>query len=282
MKASPTVSIIMPTFNRAYTIKDAINSIVDQSYKNWELIVVDDGSTDNTKSLINSIGDERIKYLSQHNQGPAVARNFGISEAKGKWIAYLDSDNEFLSKYLEVMLDSLDIHPRVVFAIPRLNYSLELYEKGKLIRSIDHSSKIPVNLSIEDIFLKTFHFDTNGLIHLRELFDEGIKWDKAMCGMEDWELALTIGDKYPEGFLYVPVKLANYHQRYGGDGMVSNHNYQEIADAFEQIYQKHRNDSLLAGQDWYPAKVLKWQKLQKESDEGKQPPFYQYYFQDID
>jgi len=279
MKKQPDVSIIMPTYNRAYTIKNSIGSVLAQTYKNWELIVVDDGSTDNTKDVIEGIGDERIVYYHQKNGGAAAARNCGLSLSQGKWIAYLDSDNELFPHYLETMFSWLTTHPKAVFAIPRAHRTQELYENGKLIKLIDDSGDTPPGLGIKDIFMKNLHLDTNGYMHLKRLYDEGIRWDVSLKAMEDWDLAMTMGDKYPEGFLYVEEVLYNYHQRYGGDGIVSNSQYGDWAEVFEQIYQKHKNDKMLRGQTWYPQKVEKWARLQKEYEKGEQPPYYLYYFQ---
>jgi glycosyltransferase involved in cell wall biosynthesis len=275
----PTVSIVMPTFNRAYIIENSIKSVLSQSYENWELIIVDDGSTDNTRELIESIGDSRIVYVYQENKGPAAARNYALTIAHGKWIAYLDSDNEFFSNYLGTMLSWLSRYPAVVFAIPRSHRLLELYENGKLLNFIDDSGDSPPGIGVKDIFMKSLHLDANGFIHLKRLFDEGIEWDSNLPMMEDWDLAMTMGEKYPYGFLYVEEYLVNYHQRYGGDGIISNSCYADVAEAFERIYHKHKNDTMLAGQNWYPQKVEKWLDLQKEFKAGKQPPYRLYYFQ---
>ncbi|HUD07226.1 MAG TPA: glycosyltransferase family 2 protein [Candidatus Saccharimonadales bacterium] len=274
----PRVSIVIPTFNRAWIIKNAIDSVINQTISDWELIVVDDGSTDNTQALVKSIEEGRIKLFSQKNKGPAEARNLGISKSNGKWIAYLDSDNEFLPNYLEVMLKHLESDHSKVFAIPKLDYTLEQYENGKLIKTVDYSEKIPDDANISDIFERTFHFDTNGLMHLRRIFDEGTRWDADVSVMEDWEFALSIGEKYPEGFLFVPEILANYHQRYGSDGMVASRSYQDIADGFEVIYSKHKNDKMMKKQKWYPSRVKKWSELQKKYEAGDAPPHHEYYF----
>lgn len=269
----------MPTYNRAYIIKGAIQSVLDQTYRDWELVIIDDGSTDDTKNVIRKINDGRIVYKKQMNQGAAAARNHGLELSRGKWIAYLDSDNELFPNYIERMLYWLGKNPKAVFAIPRAHRTQELYENGKLIKLIDDSSDTPPGLGIKDIFMKNLHLDTNGYMHLRRLFEEGITWDSKLHAMEDWDLAMTMGDKYPDGFLYVEEVLYNYHQRYGGDGIVSNSKYSDWAETFEQIYQKHKNDKMLAGQQWYPSRVEKWRRLQKEFEEGKQPPYYLYYFQ---
>lgn len=99
------VSIIMPSYNTANFIKGAINSIIDQTYQNWELIIVDDCSTDHTDEVIKSFGDNRIVYLkNKKNSGAATSRNRALREAKGKWIAFLDSDDFWKPEKLEHQL----------------------------------------------------------------------------------------------------------------------------------------------------------------------------------
>lgn len=96
------VSIIMPSYNTATLIKDSINSILCQTYSNWELIIVDDCSTDNTDEVVFQISDNRIKYLkNDKNCGAALSRNRALREAKGKWIAFLDSDDLWAPEKLE-------------------------------------------------------------------------------------------------------------------------------------------------------------------------------------
>lgn len=281
MTNAPLVSFIMPTYNRAYIIQTAINSILAQTRSNWELIVVDDGSTDDTKQLVAAIGDPRIRYYYQQNKGAGAARNIAIGYAKGEWIAYLDSDNELYPNYLEVMLRELKAHPHAVFAIPRAKRTLELYKDGKLVKLIDNSDDTPPGLTIKDIFMKKLHLDTNGFIHLRRIFGGSIQWDTRLYGMDDWDLAMRIGTKYPKGFLYVEEVLYNYHQRYGGDGIVSNATYKDWARTFEVIYQTHKDSPLLVGQEWYPSRVEKWNKLQEEFETGQRGPYYLYYFENI-
>jgi len=95
-------SIILPTFNRGHMIHLAIESVLNQTYKDWELIIVDDGSTDNTKDLIDEFieKDNRIQYLYQKNKERSAARNNGIKEAKGSWLCFLDSDDIYHSSHL--------------------------------------------------------------------------------------------------------------------------------------------------------------------------------------
>ena len=96
------VSIIMPSYNTASYIAESIQSVIDQTYKDWELIIVDDFSTDKTDEVVKQFSDERIKYLkNEKNSGAAVSRNTALIEAKGKWIAFLDSDDLWMPDKLE-------------------------------------------------------------------------------------------------------------------------------------------------------------------------------------
>ena len=156
MENKVSVSIIIPTYNRAYCIASAIQSVINQSRKDWELIIVDDGSTDATKELVASFGDNRIKYFLQENGGAAKARNYGVSKAQADWIAYLDSDNELFPEYIETMFTWLEKFPKTVFAIPRAKRTLELYENGELIKNIDDSKDTPAGITLQDIFYKNF------------------------------------------------------------------------------------------------------------------------------
>lgn len=103
---SQKISIIMPTYNRGPLIACAIRSILQQTYTNFELIIVDDGSTDRTREVVESFEDARIRYVFQQNKGVSAARNTGLSHAEGQYIAYLDSDNEWRSRYLEYSIKS--------------------------------------------------------------------------------------------------------------------------------------------------------------------------------
>ena len=104
------VSIIMPSYNTAPYIAESIQSVLDQTYENWELIIVDDCSTDDTDSVVSSyLSDSRIKYLkNERNSGAAVSRNKALREAKGKWIAFLDSDDLWLPNKLQKQISFME------------------------------------------------------------------------------------------------------------------------------------------------------------------------------
>ena len=104
----PLITVVIPTYNRASLLKKAIGSVLDQTYNNLELIIADDGSTDDTKQVVGSIGDPRIKWIGLPHTGHiGNVRNAGARAGKGKWIAFLDSDDQWLSDKLELQLEAV-------------------------------------------------------------------------------------------------------------------------------------------------------------------------------
>ena len=104
----PFYSVIIPTYNRAKLISEAIKSVLEQTFKDWELIIVDDGSTDNTKETVQKFYDERIKYHYQENQERSAARNTGIDLATGDYLCFLDSDDYYLENHLQSFKKVID------------------------------------------------------------------------------------------------------------------------------------------------------------------------------
>ncbi len=276
------VSVIIPTFNRAYRLPTTLASVLAQTHRNWELVLVDDGSTDNTREVVAAVGDERIRYFNQENKGQSAARNHGLDEARGEYIVFLDSDNEFEPTLLEkeVALFAHDAAAHSV--IPKGRKFHELYQDGQLIESREAPSYPPDDVAniAKDIFMRTFIFDPTGFCHTAKIRDAGIRFDESMRYMEDWDYVMTIAERFPDGFRYLAEPLYTYHLRYGGDGVVSSKSYATNADTFEYIYQKHKGDRLMEGQTWYPQRVEKWRKIQADFEAGLEPPPHLYYFKD--
>ena len=113
---SPLVSVVIPTFNRAATIVRAVESVLQQTYRPLELIVVDDGSTDGTSEVLQAYG-KAVVYVRQDNAGPAAARNRGIRESQGDMVAFLDSDDVWLAAKLERQVALAGIIGQLAFAV---------------------------------------------------------------------------------------------------------------------------------------------------------------------
>ena len=97
----PEISIITPTFNRALLLPRMINSVLDQTFKNWELIIMDDGSTDDTAHIMMQFNDKRIKFHAGGNSGEADKRNYGVQLAQSEYVIFVDSNDEVISNWLE-------------------------------------------------------------------------------------------------------------------------------------------------------------------------------------
>lgn len=108
MSTAPFFSVVIPVYNRAGPLGNALRSVLAQSCRDFEIVVVDDGSTDNPKQTVDRFSDPRIRYVRQDNRGGGAARNAGIDNARGRFIAFLDSDDEFLPNHLETMKRLLD------------------------------------------------------------------------------------------------------------------------------------------------------------------------------
>lgn len=182
-------SVIIPTFNRSKLLKNTIESILNQEYSNFELIIIDDGSTDNTEQIVCSITDERIKYFRKTNGERGAARNYGLSKSTGNYIVYFDSDdimypkclllaNNFISNNLQTEIFHIDYEIKN-FKGEKINY-----KKNDLI-NINHELISGNPLSCINVFIRKD-------IALKNLFNE----DRALSGLEDWELWLRLAVNY--------------------------------------------------------------------------------------
>lgn len=113
MQDNPLVSIVIPTYNRRQYVADAIESCLAQTYRNCEIIVVDDGSSDGSEDFLQARYGDRVHYIYQDNQGPGIARNRGIEAARGEFIHFLDADDQLHERKIEIGLEAFQSHPQV-------------------------------------------------------------------------------------------------------------------------------------------------------------------------
>lgn len=181
LTARPLVSVIMPTWNRAFTIGEAIQSLISQSYPDWELLVCDDASTDRTADVVHGFDDPRIRYLSLLKSNGAGARNHGLAAARGTYIAYLDSDNIWHPLYLEMMLSRL-----MAEGGPMLAYAgyLDTVTEGAQV-TLDKIAMAPYRAL--PLVQRNF-IDLNTIMHHRALYDWLGGFDPALPRLQDWDL----------------------------------------------------------------------------------------------
>tara|TARA_Y100000741_G_scaffold70086_1_gene50981 strand:- start:11883 stop:12776 length:894 start_codon:yes stop_codon:yes gene_type:complete len=131
---NPLISIVLPTYNHAKLIGNAIKSIINQSYKKWELIIIDNNSTDNTSKVISEFKSDKIKVFKINNNGViATSRNFGIKKSTGEWIAFIDSDDIWYSNKLSIVVSFITIHKdHHVFCHDEIMNNLKTKTKKKL------------------------------------------------------------------------------------------------------------------------------------------------------
>jgi glycosyltransferase involved in cell wall biosynthesis len=190
------ISIIIPVYNREEELKRAITSVIEQTIKNWELIVIDDFSEKDIKSIVNSFSDERIKYYRLDKKGNAnVCRNLGIKNAKGEYIAMLDSDDEWLPKHLEKSLQLLNI-----LNVDGLFSSYKVFDgetyRNAIIRSMRENESM-LNYILDGNSAATpTHF-------YKSTCAKEILWDEEFQRHQDYDFAIRFSKKYS----FSPVQL---------------------------------------------------------------------------
>lgn len=199
------VSIILPTYNRRHIIKKAINSVLTQTYTDFELIIVDDCSTDATDLMIEEYKERRIKYVrNDHNLGPSASRNRGADIADGDYIAFIDSDTEWIADKLEKQMNLITSEKRVGMV-----YS-PIFKIGETSRFVYPPEDIPFALKSGDIFYSLLQIplvDTPTMLIPRMVWEEMGGFCEALHSLEDYELSLRIAKEYyvlmyPEPLIY--------------------------------------------------------------------------------
>lgn len=232
------VSIIIPVYNCEKYIGKCIESILKQSYKNIEIIIVNDGSKDKTSEVINlfSANDNRVIYIEQQNSGPSVARNNGISKATGEYITFIDSDDYIESNYIEALLDAIQKNKRDIVCC---GYN-DISEYG-IVKHTDFMEK-------NDITKNQFLYDvcqgTGGVlwnkIFKKDILDKyNIKMEKDIFMCEDLIFVLRYGS-HCNSFGYIDKYLYNYN-RLNSSSISTNiskdyiNNYIEVCKKIEVI-----------------------------------------------
>lgn len=180
-------SIVVPTYNRAHLIKKTLQSLLDQTYKDFEVIVVDDGSTDETESVVCSLTDVRIFYYKKNNAERATARNFGSGKATGEYVNFFDSDDLAYPNHLQCAYNLIQMYDAQIFA---LNYVVE-DENGKLLRRGSKFYDLNRQLIFGNLINCTPVFVKKNLV-FEFPFDE----DKKLTGSEDYLLWLKLSARF--------------------------------------------------------------------------------------
>ncbi len=187
----PLISVIMPVYNGEKTIRETIESVFNQTFPDWELIVINDGSQDATLEILNSIQDPRLRVFSYPNAGQATSRNRGISQACGEYISFIDADDLWTPDKLEAQLQVLQANPQAAVA----------YSWTKCIDEVGQVSRRGSHISVTgDVYknLLVVNFLENGSNPLirRQALNEVGSFDESLTPAEDWDLWLRLAARY--------------------------------------------------------------------------------------
>ncbi len=239
---NPEVSVIIPTYNRAHLIKRAIQSVLNQTYQNFEIIVVDDGSVDNTEEVVKNFNNQKIRYIRYNeNKGVAAARNTGIKATRGDYIAFQDSDDEWFPNKLERQMEVFkNVSPEVGVVYTgtwRIRNNERIYlplftgkqREGNICKELKENFVMPAPAAIVK----------------KECFNRVGMFEERLPRLVDWELWLRIS-KYYE-FKYISEPLVT--QYYTPNSISTDLN--AYIEAHKLILEKHfeefkKNKKLLA------------------------------------
>jgi len=205
----PTVSVVIPTYNRAHLIGKAIQSVFNQSYQDFEIIIIDDGSTDNTEEIIKGYKDKRINYIKhERNQGISAARNIGIKKARGEYIAFLDSDDEWLPEKLDKQIKVFQNEPPEVGVV--CSWSFKINEKGNYIGKVCLPKK--EGYMYKDL-LSSNNLSVPTLLIRKECFEKVGLFDNLLNGQEDWDMWIRIAKYYRFVLIKAPLAKRRIHSK---------------------------------------------------------------------
>lgn len=232
MEIPPLISVVMPAYNAAETIIESINSLLSQDYLNWELIVIDDGSTDDTYHKASSIKDSRIRIYQEFNKGVAATRNQGIQIAKGKYVAFLDADDLWNMEKLKNQVSFFESKEEKLGLIH--SYYVEFDDLSEYRpKPLKHLSGLKLEGNIyEDLIVHNF-IATLTVMVKKDVLNEVGGFDVTLSGPEDWDLWIRIARKYKVG--YIDKSLARY--RLNPSGLSKN--VYKFEDQLWEVMEKH-------------------------------------------
>jgi glycosyltransferase involved in cell wall biosynthesis len=205
MTASPLVSVVVPTFNRLSYLREAIAAVFAQTYGNWELIVVDDGSTDGTAEFLRGIKEERLRVvMMDHTGNPALLRNAGIRESRGEFIAFLDSDDRWKPEKLAAQLRGFAAEPECRWrycGFERVDAAGHAMGPSRRTWTPERGWVLERLLRLEAVV------PTPTVMVERALFDEAGGFDESFPHVEDYELWFRLATRSPVGVDAEPLAV---------------------------------------------------------------------------
>lgn len=211
MGRTPEISVVIPAYNAADLLPDAIDSVLAQTYRDFEIIVVDDGSTDSTPQVMKRY-TSNVRYIRKENGGSASARNRGIQAAEGEYIALLDSDDLWLPEKLELQMEQFRSNPNLAWSYT--DWYVSEVETGRRTNRGSQTEVHPDGDVLCALLGRLFIPPSSEVIR-RDVFDEVGYYDESDLHLtgEDWEFTLRVAARYPVGYVGHPLVEWRRHKR---------------------------------------------------------------------
>jgi len=239
----PLVSVIIPTYNRGWIVRDAIDSVLGQTYADFELVVVDDGSTDRTPQILDAYGD-RLRVICQHNQGVSAARNRGIGDSSGPLIALLDSDDIWLPGKLSVQVDFFKKNPAALIC-----QTEEIWIRNGLRVNPGKRHGKPSGMIFEPS-LELCLVSPSAVMVRRELFEKVGLFDESLPACEDYDLWLRVGCRFPVHLIDEPltIKRGGHEDQLSRQSSLDRHRIRSLVKLIDTggLTLAQRNASVIA------------------------------------
>jgi glycosyltransferase involved in cell wall biosynthesis len=224
------ISVVIPAYKRGHIIERAIRSILGQTYQDFEILVVDDGSRDDTESVVAALSKEepRVRYFCHDtNRGAQAARNTGAKAAQGEWIAFLDSDDYFTPNSLEMRILTARSE-----GVKVIHSECQVLRKGESMTAYGIS---PLNGYVyRDLLTDPGPILFSGLLIAKEALEKIGYLDEQIISYQDWDTVIRLAKYYPFGFIAEPTFI--YDCR--GDDTISQNMVRE-AEGYRQVFNKH-------------------------------------------
>jgi glycosyltransferase involved in cell wall biosynthesis len=240
-------SIVVPTYNRENSLHKLFESIFMQSYQNFELIIVDDGSTDNTGDLIRSFQDARIKYIYQDNSGGSKARNTGIDAAKGSYIAFLDSDDVFLPNHLANALSVLESGANIC------TYTQVIVDRGDGLTFLKPPRALNPKEHISDYLMRERGFVQTSTLIVPTNLAKKIRFNEEISFGQDTDFAIRLASAGAE-FLMLPEPGAIWNDEWNPNRLSSKRKHEQRMDWLNKIKPMITTRAYWADMGWHVAK----------------------------
>lgn len=207
---TPAVSVVIASYNRADYLGATLDSVLAQTFRDFEIVVVDDGSTDNTRQLVESYGAQ-VRYYHQQNGGPSAARNFGVEQARAPWIAFQDSDDLSLPNHLETFFKYVDDHPETGMVFANGEYlGGPVHNRNSIIPAAKSRQLAERAVALEDLFDKSI-FRLQASLISKRCYQQVGGLDAGLRICHDLSLAFRLWMHFPVKYLDAVVFAYRKH-----------------------------------------------------------------------